>query len=524
MAYVINPSGCQTTSLDTEKRCDCKEEEEEITWLRHLKEKTSLLHEEMVKKSIRSKSYITNNGDIQRIPRYVANFSKTLPHDKKGFVDQHEYRKLLDFCHGNFSKLQEINLGGVRKLKNPSCIYTIDLCGLPKDSYYLPASPSITSKDAAADMVELYAMALARDIPFSQWHKSKEIKRLAKQISKLTSYWGPRIKDRVTPDCIFRGETKADLKGQFVSQFLYQDIIQGAQRVKQKIYPYIEGKDYLTKYKEIKEVQNGTIPIEPTDASRKSRYIITIRDGATYVHNDYPGQCAQAAVQMLLSLKCPIKPQNQESKECYFNDLNMVDIYDLIFRSVKLGMCAAWHHKYHQLKLRPEAFAMLVDQAKKEGCNPYHLDKELLESSILEQVKERWHSYCLPQCFKEASPEHPSYPSGHATWAGAAITIIKAFFDNDFKFEAYGPNEDGSRLIPLGYYVKVGDELDKLGSNIATFRNVSGVHYRSDMLGLYLGEAVAIEILQEAVKRYAYPVTFKFRSRRGKEIVISNRC
>ena len=35
----------------------------------------------------------------------------------------------------------------------------------------------------------------------------------------------------------------------------------------------------------------------------------------------------------------------------------------------------------------------------------------------------------LPMAFAEGSPMHPAYGAGHATVAGACVTVLKAFFD-----------------------------------------------------------------------------------------------
>ncbi len=35
----------------------------------------------------------------------------------------------------------------------------------------------------------------------------------------------------------------------------------------------------------------------------------------------------------------------------------------------------------------------------------------------------------LPMAFPEGSPTHPAYGAGHATVAGACVTILKAWFD-----------------------------------------------------------------------------------------------
>jgi len=52
--------------------------------------------------------------------------------------------------------------------------------------------------------------------------------------------------------------------------------------------------------------------------------------------------------------------------------------------------------------------------------------------------------------------------------------------------------------LPAGVTLNVGGELNKLANNIALGRNMAGVHYRSDdQVSLELGEALAIQILQE---------------------------
>lgn len=489
-------------------------------WLLGLHSKEALYRQWLAGESQNSFSCITSNDDIHTVPDYAGNFSKGLPH-KKGKVSKKAFKQLLRICSGELSELANLTLGGKLKLVDLTCVGGIDFIGSPKDSFWLPPSPSIKSADAAAELLELYAMALVRDIPFSQWDTSSEIKFILKGLNKLSAYWGPKKKGKITVKTLFRGETKADLKGHFVSQFLYQGSVWGNQKIELKIYPLVEV-DYLTTYEEAISLQDGIPNSEASKQHSFTRYIHTLRDGAAYIHNDFPGQAAVCAAQFLFNIGCPIKAQPKSEKERFFIELGLCDIHDLLSRGVKLSMAACWYHKYNQLKLRPEAFALLVEEWRRNGCNPYHLHSELLDSPLLDAVKDKWGSYCLPQAYSEGSPLHPSYPSGHATWIGATVTILKAFFDCDFEFEAYGPSSCGTELVPLGYKVKVGEELDKLASNVGTFRNAAGIHYRSDMLGIYLGESVAINILKDAVKRYAFPVKFQFTARNGEEIVITN--
>ncbi len=46
------------------------------------------------------------------------------------------------------------------------------------------------------------------------------------------------------------------------------------------------------------------------------------------------------------------------------------------------------------------------------------------------------HSF-FPKLFKEGAPAHPSYALGHATVAGACVTVLKAWFDES---EVFDPN------------------------------------------------------------------------------------
>jgi hypothetical protein len=42
----------------------------------------------------------------------------------------------------------------------------------------------------------------------------------------------------------------------------------------------------------------------------------------------------------------------------------------------------------------------------------------------------------LPMAFSAGSPPHPAYGAGHASVAGACVTVLKAWFDEDVKLGA----------------------------------------------------------------------------------------
>jgi hypothetical protein len=133
-------------------------------------------------------------------------------------------------------------------------------------------------------------------------------------------------------------------------------------------------------------------------------------------------------------------------------------------------------------------------------------------------------TWLLPMAFPEGSPMHPSYGAGHATVAGACVTLLKAFFAmSDPKTPAqpvYLVKPGQRALVPdggvkatdptidlLGIDIPEGltleGELNKLMWNISNGRNIAGVHYYSDYIeSALLGEAITIGILREQMLAY----------------------
>jgi hypothetical protein len=129
-----------------------------------------------------------------------------------------------------------------------------------------------------------------------------------------------------------------------------------------------------------------------------------------------------------------------------------------------------------------------------------------VESAVVERVLSKHGTALLPVAFPEGCPTHPSYTAGHATVAGACVTILKWFYDENFVIsQPVIPTPDGLALQPyFGPPLTVGGELNKIASNVATGRNIAGVHWRSDaMNSLRLGEEIAISLLRD--QRALYP-------------------
>jgi hypothetical protein len=160
-----------------------------------------------------------------------------------------------------------------------------------------------------------------------------------------------------------------------------------------------------------------------------------------------------------------------------------------------------WHKKWQvDRRLRPEAWGGRVHHQRTSHRYPGVIDPRQLDSPALDRVYAQHGTYLMPMAFAEGCPTHPSYTAGHATVAGACVTILKAMFDERTVIpNPVVPSPDGLSLVPYtGPDLTVGGELNKLASNIATGRNLAGVHWRSDAReSLKAGEALAISILSD---------------------------
>jgi hypothetical protein len=160
-------------------------------------------------------------------------------------------------------------------------------------------------------------------------------------------------------------------------------------------------------------------------------------------------------------------------------------------------------------RLRPEEFGGLVQVHRNVDPGRYPMiDPDILNSSVVPLVEAKFGSALLPQAFPEGAPTHPSYGAGHATVAGACVTILKAWFDESYVIpNPVEANAAGTALVAYtgadAGRITVGGELNKVAANVAIGRNAGGVHWRSDYTeSIRLGEEIAIRILQEQKLTY----------------------
>jgi hypothetical protein len=87
------------------------------------------------------------NGDEQNYSNFIGNFSKGLPHNAIGEVDQLSYRSSLNAVgQGTAAAFEEVPLGGNTPLVNPLAGVALDLEGTASHQSAIPSFPSVTSQ------------------------------------------------------------------------------------------------------------------------------------------------------------------------------------------------------------------------------------------------------------------------------------------------------------------------------------------------------------------------------------------
>lgn len=486
-----------------------------------------------------------NNGDEAKYLNRIGNYSKGLPHNSLGEVDQVAYNALLRALEtGNPDDFERIPMGsGQVQFKNPQAGLTFEMQGADPAHIFQSPAPAFSSAEVAAEIAENYWMALTRDISFLDYDAHPLTNAAAEDLTRFSDFRGPRFRpglalrsqtankalefqtqnagfqpDRltapirqqlnggpVTAATLFRGLTAGDLTGPYISQFLWKDFNYGVQSVSQKMRTTIPGDDYLTNYGDWLFAQNtrGNVNL-PNRYDQNPRYIRNGRDLGEWVHIDVLFQAYFNAALILLGMNAPTDPNNPYNKyrnQCGFGTFGPPHLQAIVPSVATNALRAVWYQKWYvHRRLRPEAFAGRIHNHVNKAAT-YPINREILNSAALQEVNRKYGTYLLPIAFPEGCPSHPAYGAGHATVAGACVTILKWWFDESWVIpDPVVPTTDGFSVVPYrgSENLTVGGELNKLASNVALGRNIAGVHWRSDATeSLKLGEAIAISVLQD---------------------------
>src|SRR5229473_1737411 len=471
-----------------------------------------------------------SNGDELRYPNRIASFSKGLPHDDLGEVNPAAYASLLNaLSTGNPDDFEQIVMGAPleqrSKLVNPQAGLAFDMEGTDSHQLTQPPAPAFSSDEEAAEMVEDYWMALARDVHFSDYGTSPIAQRAAAELSSLSGFTGPRdANGNVTGQTLFRGPTPGDLTGPYLSQFLLLPAHLGSELIDPRQQTVAPGLDYMTEFGEWLSVQNGFVR-GPNQFDSSPRYIRNGRDLSAFVHIDALFQAYLLAGLILSQLRAPSNPGNpyrSSQTQTGFGTFGGPFLLTILVEGCTRALKAVWYQKWFvHRRLRPEVFAARVHNVKTRRAD-YPIHPDVLDSQAADEIARSTGSYLLPMAFPEGSPLHPSYGAGHATVAGCCVTMLKAMFDGSVKIadllrassEFTSPvvsSRDGLSLVPYEgddiESMTVEGELNKVAANIGLGRDHAGVHWRSDGVQSFsLGEAIAISVLRD--QRHCYNERF----------------
>lgn len=457
-----------------------------------------------------------NNGDeALYAPVYFSQFSKGMQHDSLGHVNPTHYASLLNAVNtrtpSSFDAILQAP-GAIRDFTNPQASMALVLQGADPQSFYVPPAPAFASAEQAGEMVEAYWQAYTRDVAFADYSTDPKTLAAVVELNGLSDFRGPKP---VTPQNLFRGLAPGCTDGPYLSQFFYIPCVFGANEIDQRINPPVAGIDFMTNFSTYLAQQNAQATEGPIVQTGVLRHMINGRDASYWVYVDVLFQAYFQAMLCLLHMNAPLKTgipyQTTSLNQAGFGTFGGPDISAASTIGATAALKAAWAEKWlNNRRLRPEVFASRVHNHLTSAYT-YPIHNDVLSSSIVGLIYAQYGSYLLPQAYPTGSPLHPSTPSGHATVAGTCVTILKAFFDEDYIIPnplMPNPGDSGQTVIPLSppASLTVGGELNKLANNVAISRNIGGVHWRSDAeYGLKLGEQVAIQILKDLKTTYVEP-------------------
>ena len=533
----------------------------------------------MAKTKVKAKPFAAATaGRVFDTPfRAAGYFHKTLEHDPAtGLVkNPADFQKLWDVMMDPASTGADVETipaaSCADKFANPLAAFATGEIFPHPHQFELDPPPSIESTDTATEMLELYWMALLRDVPFADLAANPGLTAdalsdigagLGASTGQLTRGLGGDFPTTLGADTLFRGTAPGEDVGPLVSQFWLRDIPYGTQTISQRQLRYPGRKrhgengrpyDHLYSWNKWLFAQNTGRdeqgrPYEQANRDERGAndygYVSTMRDLASFVHRDALHQAYFNAALYLLSqlTHSPIwdggNPyvrsgwKRQKGFGTYGGPHLLTAVSEVASRALQVQ----WYQKWRvHLRLRPEAYGGLIEKdlllqpIGLDGATGNDADKLLKNSKALAAIAAEYGSSgLLPLAFSSGSPTHPSYGAGHATVAGACVTVLKIYFDDEAPFPGpvYLPSSDGS--LPTTPYVgtelSIGGELNKLASNVAMGRSMGGVHFRTDnMRSMRMGEELAAVMVANQLSHFreARDVKLTFTSFSGDKITIS---
>ena len=488
------------------------------------------------------------NGDEELYPNRIASFSKCLPHDTTtGEVDPAAYQAMIDAIDsGQFAAFDAVPKAGTFRLANPLGGLGFNLEGPDNRAVLAPPPHKLDSAELAAEMAEVYWMALCRDVPFTDWDSDPTVLAACADLQAMPGYTGPRDAfGNVTPQVVFRADLPGVTTGPIVSQFLMRGFVYDGIFVEEpKMLLPLPGEDFMTFFPEAMNARNGWPNGNPGFSGTFDpvrRYPRSMRDLGQLGAQDMIASAYQRAIHIFRAsiggvLMDENLPYHGNHMQVGFATFGLGDLCTQV-GAVCQGERPVWYSKWNLHRtLRPEEYSVLVHRVVADGAE-YPIHPSLLASDALPRIFAHNQArnqarglgaigtYLLPMSIREGAPTHPSYPSGHAITAGACATVLKAWFRESIGFPGpRQPTADGTGFTAFtGGGLTIGTELNKLAFATTHGRDMSGIHWRQDgVAGLAMGEEVAIRYLRERTRTYPEPFAgYRLTKFDGTQVVIA---
>ena len=449
--------------------------------------------------------HVRNNSEVKYEHTLIDSFTKGLGHYRSSGVimstgDFAAFRRGID--EGDEETISEIKLSiprprgkesrfqsamargaPIRGWESMAAGLTYSLEGADCQRLTMPPAPTLDSIELAFEMTELYWMALLRDMHFIDFdNKGTRHPDILDALASLNRQpWAKENKstavlhayeERSPPTFyiqnLFRGRTKGDNVGPYLSQFLLigtpalgtqkdsyladtdltgirQGFINyGSVRIDQRVRVAKDRLDYMTTWESWLDVQNAAdvrgrekYENESDEVSPKYRFITTPRDLATYVHYDalYEAYLNACIIMLELGVKfdpgLPFTDRDWKDKQSGFATFGGPHILTLVTEVATRALKVARFQKFNvHRRPRPEAIAALIDgnqrQNSKKVFDPAEDIANTVDKDVLERIFE-WNKHL-----------------------NTTVKDRKTNRSNDFD-PVNGTSENGTYLLPMAF-------------------------------------------------------------------------
>ena len=379
----------------------------------------------------------------------------------------------------------------VRAWESAGAGSVLDLQGPDAQAVTMPPAPRLDSDELEAEVAEVYAMALLRDVPFAQFPLCQGMAATPQEFddafdmlssmhwfdqdrddSNDTAEERSRFRQLESSDQTFRGTTPGERVGPYLSQFLLlgnnalgtpgdlteripQDripaegfITYGAIGIQQKVRVATEKKDYMTNWDQFIDVQNGAdlrgleSYVSADKFDQGHRFIATPRDLATYVHYDALYEAYLNACLSLLASGAPFDrgipflESDTFDKQQGFAHFGGPHILTLVCEAATRALKAVRYQKFNiHRRLRPEAVGGLIDRWMTE-------DKSL-QKGVLSPIRR----------LMEGDGSKDKGLKNLQLGRSNALNVVRAFNrnNNNAHFKTDGSAKADSYLLPMAF-------------------------------------------------------------------------